>query len=612
MAQERDIKYVGKTFSDFRQQLVDYAKNYFPDTYNDFSPTSPGMMFMEMAAYVGDVLSFYQDVQLQETFLQYAQEPGNLYNLAYMMGYRPKVSAAATVDLDVYQRIPAQLVGGQYVPNYNYALTVSENATLQSTTGTPVKFLIDNKINFGFSSSYDPTEVSVYATSGNTITEFLLKKKTKAISAEIKTTTITVTAPEKFRTITIQDSNVLGILDIVDANGSGNKWYEVPYLAQDTIFLEQSNSGASDSNLVPYVLQLQKVPRRFVTRFTSTGDLQVQFGAGTNGGSDTVITPDPTNVGLGDQIIGVSKVDIAYDPSNFMFTGTYGLAPANTVLQIRYLVGGGVEANVPSDTITTILSATRTATTPGYEGTLTFNNPASAVGGKDGDTSDELRENSLKAYTEQLRAVTKEDYIVRTLSLPSKFGSVAKAYIVQDQLSSTNSTTDNIVDSNPLSLSLYVLAYDNNKKLTTASNTLRSNLKTYLSQYRLLTDAINIKDAFVVNIGVKYDILVLPNYTGRDVLLACTQALKDHFSVEKWSINQPINLSTLYTLLDRVKGVQTVQNIEVENKAGGTYSQYAYDVKGATKNNIVYPSYDPCIFEVKFPDTDIIGRVTSL
>jgi len=612
MAQERDIKYVGKTFSDFRQQLVDYAKNYFPDTYNDFSPTSPGMMFMEMAAYVGDVLSFYQDVQLQETFLQYAQEPGNLYTLAYMMGYRPKISTAATVDLDVYQRIPAQLVSGQYIPNYDYALTVSENATLQSTTGTPVKFLVDNKINFAFSSSYDPTEVSVYSTSGDTITEFLLKKKVKALSAEIKTTTVTVTSPEKFKTITVQDSNILGVLDIIDSNGAGSKWYEVPYLAQDTIFLEQSNSGGSDSNLVPYVMQLQKVPRRFVTRFTSTGDLQVQFGAGTTGGSDTVITPDPTNVGLGDQIIGVSKIDTAYDPSNFMFTGTYGLAPANTVLQIRYLVGGGVEANVPSDTITTILNATRTATVSGYENTLAFNNPVTAVGGKDGDTSDELRENSLKAYSEQLRAVTKEDYVIRTLSLPPKFGSVAKAYIVQDQLSSTKSVTDAIVDSNPLSLSLYVLAYDNNKKLVTASNTLRTNLKTYLSQYRLLTDALNIKDAFVVNIGIRYDVLILPNYTGRDVLLACTQALQDYFKVEKWSINQPINLSAIYTLLDRIKGVQTVQNIEIENKTGGLYSQYAYDIKGATKNNIVYPSYDPCIFEVKYPDTDIVGRVTSL
>ena len=612
MAQQRDIKYVNKTFSDFRQQLIDYTKNYFPDTYNDFSATSPGMMFIEMASYVGDVLSFYQDIQLQETFLQYAQEPANLYNLAYMMGYRPKVSTAATVDLDVFQRIPAILASGQYVPNYNFAVTVSENATLQSTTTPSVQFLINNKINFNFSSSYDPTEVSVYATAGNTITEFLLQKKVKATSAEIRITTVTVTAPERFKTVTVQDSNILGILDIVDNNGSGNSWYEVPYLGQDTVFLEQSNTGGSDSNLVPYVLQLQKVPRRFVTRFTSTGDLQVQFGAGTSGQSDSVITPDPTNVGLGDQIIGVSRIDKAYDPSNFMFTGTYGLAPANTVLRIRYLVGGGVEANVPSDTITTILNAQRTATTAGYENTLQFTNPEAAVGGKDGDSSDELRENSLRAYSEQLRAVTTEDYVIRTLSLPAKFGSVAKAYVIQDQLSSTKSVTDNIVDGNPLSLSLFVLAYDNNKKLTTASSTLRSNLSTYLSQYKLITDAVNIKDAFIVNIGVRYEIVVLPNFTGRDVLLSCTQALQDYFRIEKWSINQSINLSALYTLLDRVKGVQTVQNIEIDNKVGGNYSQYGYDVKGATKNNIVYPSYDPCIFEIKFPDTDIVGRVTSL
>lgn len=612
MAQQRDIKYVNKTFSDFRQQLIDYTKNYFPDTYNDFSATSPGMLFIEMASYVGDVLSFYQDIQLQETFLQFAQEPGNLYNLAYMMGYRPKVTTAATVDLDVFQRIPAILSGSQFVPNYDFAITVSENATLQSTTTPAVQFLINEKINFNFSSSYDPTEVSVYATAGNTVTEFLLQKKVKATSAEIRTTTFTVTAPERFKTITIQDSNILGILDIVDDNGSGNTWYEVPYLGQDTIFLNQSNTGGSDSNLVPNVLQLQKVPTRFVTRFTSTGALQIQFGAGAAGTSDDIITPDPTNVGLGDQFTGISQIDKAYDPSNFMFTGTYGLAPANTVLQVRYLVGGGVQANVPSDTITTILNAVRVTTTAGYENSLQFTNPDSAVGGKDGDNSDELRENSLKAYSEQLRAVTSEDYVIRTLSLPPKFGSVAKAYVIQDQLSSTKSVTDNIVDGNPLSLSLFVLAYDNNKKLITASSTLRSNLSTYLSQYKLITDAVNIKDAFIVNIGVRFEIVVLPNFTGRDVLLGCTVALKEYFKIEKWSINQPINLSALYTLLDRVKGVQTVLNIEMNNKVGGNYSQFGYDVKGATKNNIVYPSYDPCIFEIKFPDTDIVGRVTSL
>ena len=605
MAEERDIKYVNKTFSDFRQQLIDYAKNYFPDTYNDFSPTSPGMMFMEMASYVGDVLSFYQDIQLQETLLQYAQEPGNLYSLAYMMGYRPKISTAATVDIDVFQQVAA--VANE--PNWNQALVIPENVQLESTTGAPTRFFIDEKINFGFSSSYSPTDVSVYASTGNTINTFLLKKTVKAFSGEVKTKTVSITSPEKFKTITIEDSNVIGILDVTDS--STNEWYEVPYLAQDTIFQENVN-GSSDKNLAPYLLTLRKVPRRFVTRFTSTGNLQVQFGAGTTGQSDAVITPDPTNVGLGTGN-GISKIDVAYDPSNFMFTGTYGLAPANTTLTIRYLVGGGVEANVPANTITTVINqGTATGTDTSQASTIAYNNPRAASGGKDGDTAEEIRQNALKAYSEQLRAVTREDYIVRALSMPSKFGSVAKVHVLQDQLTSTKSTTDNIIDSNPLSLSMYVLAYNNDRKLVSASANMKENLKQYLSQYRMLTDAVNIKDAFVVNIGVKYDIVLRPGAVGREVLLRCTQALQEHFDIRKWSINQPINVGAIYSLLDRVKGVQTVQNVEITNKVGGSYSQYAYDVKGATKNDIVYPSYDPCIFEVKLPDSDITGRITTL
>jgi len=605
MAEERDIKYVNKTFSDFRQQLIDYAKNYFPDTYNDFSPTSPGMMFMEMASYVGDVLSFYQDIQLQETLLQYAQEPGNLYSLAYMMGYRPKISTAATVDIDVFQQVAA--VANE--PNWNQALVIPENVQLESTTGAPTRFFIDEKINFGFSSSYSPTDVSVYASTGNTINTFLLKKTVKAFSGEVKTKTVSITSPEKFKTITIEDSNVIGILDVTDS--STNEWYEVPYLAQDTIFQENVN-GSSDKNLAPYLLTLRKVPRRFVTRFTSTGNLQVQFGAGTTGQSDAVITPDPTNVGLGTGN-GISKIDVAYDPSNFMFTGTYGLAPANTTLTIRYLVGGGVEANVPANTITTVINqGTATGTDTSQASTIAYNNPRAASGGKDGDTAEEIRQNALKAYSEQLRAVTREDYIVRALSMPSKFGSVAKVHVLQDQLTSTKSTTDNIIDSNPLSLSMYVLAYNNDRKLVSASANMKENLKQYLSQYRMLTDAVNIKDAFVVNIGVKYDIVLRPGAVGREVLLRCTQALQEHFDIRKWSINQPINVGAIYSLLDRIKGVQTVQNVEITNKVGGSYSQYAYDVKGATKNDIVYPSYDPCIFEVKLPDSDITGRITTL
>lgn len=609
MAQQRDIKYINKTFSDFRQQLIDYAKNYFPDTYNDFSPTSPGTMFMEMAAYVGDVLSFYQDIQLQETFLQYAQEPGNLYTLAYMMGYRPKVTTPALVTLDVYQEVDAT---GANLPRFDQALIVSESSQLQSTTQTPVAFLTQTAVNFSFSSSYDPTEVIAQSVTGGTINNFLLKKQVRAISAEVKTATFTVGSPERFYTVEISDPNIIGVLDIVDNNGAGDEWKEVPVLGQDTVFEEQLNTGA-DNGIVPYILQLRKVPKRFVTRFTPNGTLQIQFGAGTNPASDDVITPNPTNVGLGDPSTGTSQIDIAYDPSNFMFTGTYGLAPANTTLRVRYLVGGGVAANVPADTITTIVNAPRQAVlTAGKENTLVFTNPQPAAGGKDGDTVEELRQNALKAYSEQLRAVTKDDYTVRALSLPSRFGTIAKAYVTQDQLSSTQSTTDVILDSNPLSLSLFVLAYDGNKKVVQVPTSLKTNLKTYLSQYKLVTDALNIKDAFVVNVGIRYEVVALPNTPSRDVLLRCTQVLREYFEIDKWSINQPINLSALYTLLDRVKGVQAVQNIEVVNKVGGSYSQYAYDIKGATRNNIVYPSYDPCIFEVKFPNTDIEGRITSL
>jgi len=602
MAQDREIKYINRDFTDFKNQLVEYTKNYFPDTYNDFSATSPGTMFIEMAAYVGDVLSFYQDMQLQETYLQYAKNPANLYTLAYMMGYKPKVTTVSEVDMEVSHIVNAS--GSNTQPNWTETLKIAAGTQLSSTTSGQPKFYIDKPIDFSFSSSYDPTTVVVESLDINgQPSQFRLSKTVKAISGEVKTVTETINTVEKFKTITVADSNIIGILSITD--NSGNTWYEVPFLGQDTIFTDIVN-GSSDNNLVPYNLSLQRVPRRFVTRYTSTGQLQIQFGAGITGQDDTILTPDPTNVGLGTNQ-GISRIDYAYDPSNFLSTKSYGQAPLG-VLTINYLVGGGISANVPANSITTIINAPSIGT-----GTnLGFNNLKAATGGRDGDTVDELRQNSLRAFNEQGRAVTLQDYTVRALSLPSKYGSVGKVYIAQDQLSNPNSTTDSIIDSNPLSLSLYTLAYNNNNNLVTATSNLKNNLKTYLSQYMLLTDAINIKDAFVINIGVNFDIIIRPNYLGRDVLTQCTQKIQEYFDIRKWNINQPIELSNIYTLLDQIKGVQTVQKVEVVNNSGGLYSEYAYDIQGATRNNVVYPSYDPMIFEVKFPAIDIKGRITTL
>lgn len=610
MAQQREIQYSNKSFTDLRQQLVDYAKNYFPDTYNDFSPTSPGMMFIEMAAYVGDVLSFYQDVQLQETLLQYAQEPGNLYSLAYMMGYRPKVTTAAIADIEISQEVPAKTVNGQKVPDFDFALSIAPNIELESTVDS-TRFITQDKVDFWYSSSYDPTDIIISQTIGGSPSKFLLTKKVKAYSATVKTKTYSVPNIERFTTLELNDTDILGILSIVDEDG--NEWTEVPYLAQDSILTEELNPTANHKQDTPYVLEVIRVPRRYVTRFKSNGTLDIQFGAGQDGVEDTTITPDPTYVGLGDQIFGISKLDIAYDPSNFMYTGAYGIAPQGN-LTITYLVGGSVEANVPSNTITNIANTSNkvTAVDLSYETTLAVTNPKAATGGRDGDTIEELRQNSLRSFNEQLRVVTKEDYNIRALTMPARLGSVAKVYTVQDQLQSNNNTRDSIIDSNPLSLSMYILSYDSNKNLAPANMSLKENLKKYLNQYRILTDAVNIKDAYIVNIGIKYDIIIRPSATGLDVLTKCTEALQEYFAIERWSVNQSINVSKIYTLLDKVKGVQTVKNIEIYNKAGGGYSKYGYDVKGATKNNIVYPSYDPCIFEIKYPDVDIEGRITTL
>lgn len=603
MAETRDIKYINKTFSDFRGQLIEYAKNYFPDTYNDFSATSPGMMFIEMASYVGDVLSFYQDTQLQETFLQHAKNPGNLYSLAYMMGYRPRVTSPSEVTLDVTQLVNATGPGND--PDFNQAVVIDENSVVKASTSNSTKFLLKEKVDFRFSSSLDPTEITINSITNGIPVNYQLKKSVKAVAGEIKTASFTFTAAQKFTTLTIDDSNIIGVLDIVDSDS--NTWYEVPFLGQETVYVEESNNGA-DSDKVPTKLRLQKVPRRFVTRFNSTGQLNIQFGAGIAQQDDEVFTPNPKNVGAR-YSGGLSRLDYAYDPSNFLFTETYGLAPSNTTLTVRYLVGGGVSSNEPSNTIIVKENLSVTATDPTNIGSIAFNNPEPASGGRDADTLEEIRQNSLRAFNEQARVITLGDYQVRSLSLPSRFGSLGKVYVTKTNLSDLEISSALY---NSSTVSIYVLALNQQGKLTTASPTLKENLRTYLSEFMPVSDTVDIKDAFVINFGIEFEVISLPNTISRDVLLRCTQKLTEYFDISKWNINQPINLNPVYTLLDQVKGVQTVQSIRIVNKSGGNYTPYGYDIDSALRNNIVYPSLDPSIFELKFPNTDIIGRVISL
>ena len=606
---DNNVSYINKSFSDFKSNLINYAKTYFPNTYNDFSDASPGNMFIELASYVGDVMSFYLDTQIQENFLLYAKEKENLYAMSYVMGYRPKASYASSTDLDIYQLMPSLLniITGETVPdNTTYGLIIPANTNITSTS-TGTNFITTDIVDFT-----DLTGAEITFVNDNF---YLVKKTVKVISAAIKTSTFTFTTPQKFQNVTINDTNVLQILDITDSNA--NQWYEVPYLAQSTVYLKTTNTG-SDAGQVPYLLTLQRTPRRFVSRLLSDNTLQLEFGAGVSNSSDEIILPTPDNIQLG-LVPGISDLADNYNKASVFFTREYGLAPSNSTLQVRYLVGGGITSNVPSNDLTLIDSTGayfkngnpfNTALANQILNSIVSNNVNPSSGGRDGDQIEEIRNNALYAYSSQMRAVTKTDYIVRALSLPSEYGSIAKVYVEQTPASTNSSEASNL-----LALDLYTLAYNSNKQLVNTSSTLKNNLIEYMNEYRMTTDAINIKNAFYINIGINFDITTAVGYNNNEVISNCILALQDHFNIDKWQINQPIILSDITSKLLRVKGVQSVVKVEIINKqdnTGNNYSIYGYDIPGATSNNVIYPSLDPSIFEVRYPNTDISGRCVVL
>ena len=605
---EKEVKYLNKDFNSFKNQLIEFTQTYFPENFNDFSEGNPGMMFLEMASYVGDVLSFYTDNQIQETFLSTAQDKESIYNLAYAMGYKPKVTSAASVNLDISQLVPSKIVGGSYEPDFNYALNIRTNSTFNSTEGAT--FYTTQDANFTYSSSLSTMNVSIFQYDASNNPEYYLLKKTiPAISAESKTQTFTIGEIERFKTLTLFDTNIISIESIIDSEG--NEYTEVPYLAQDTVFENIANVQGNTTSLyeyhieTPYLLKIKQVPRRFVTRFTSDNILEIQFGSGDSSKTDEEILPIPDNIGLGGKD-GRSKLDQSIDPSNFLHSQTYGKAPSNTTLTVTYLKGGGIRSNVLSQTINQISTLT-VDNKPNLNGnllefckeSLACTNPEPATGGGSGDNTEDIRLNTISNFATQQRIVTKEDYIVRTLS---------KAYVVKSSELEMNTTSG---ESSQISSNLYILGYNNDKKLSNCNTATKTNLATYLNYYKPLTDSINIMDAFIINFGIDFEITTFRNNSNQQVLLDCITELKDYFNVEKWEINQPIIESEVYNLIGNVKGVQSVINVTFNNLAGREtgYSRFRYDFKTATRNGIIYPSLDPSIFELKYPDTDIIGKI---
>lgn len=615
---KREVKYLNRDFSSLRNSLIDFTKQYFPETYQDFNESSPGMMFLELSSYIGDVLGFYIDSAFKENLLLYAEEKRNIYAIAQAFGYRPKITFPGYTTLDVFQIVPAVQAGLNVVPNYDYALTIKENLEVSSQVDPNVVFRTVAPVDFRHSSSIDTTDTSIYEVDDNNIpTFFVLKKRVDAVAGKIEEAVFTFGSPEKFSSVTLEAENFIEIISATDADG--NAWYPVDFLAQDTIYEEVLNVAANDPDLAgyndtaPYLLKLRKTARRFIHRVTPDDKINLQFGAGISSDPDELIIPNPTNIGSA--VFGSVKFsNNPIDPANFLYTRTYGQAPNNTTITVKYTTGGGYSSNVNSNDLVNIVGieydfdddGLDASTVQTVKDSVAVTNPEAARGGRDGETVDEVRHNALAHFATQLRAVTKEDYITRAYSLPARFGNIGKAYITQDdQLNKSNQRIDN-----PLALNLYVLGYDSNKRLTTLNKAVKENLKVYLGQYRMLTDAVNIKDGFIINIAVKFDIIAFSNYNKREVVLRCTDKLKRYFNSQNWQFNQPIYLSDIQRELFSVEGVQSVVDVVIENKYSSAdgYSGNIYNIKDATRNNIIYPSIDPSIFEVRFLNRDIIGR----
>jgi hypothetical protein len=638
----KEVRYLGRDFISIRQNLIEFAKSYFPNTYNDFNETSPGMMFIEMAAYVGDVLSYYVDNQFRESLLHAAEEKKNIYKIAQSLGYRPKVSHPSTAICEFTVTVPATTSDDiKYSPDLDYAPIIVGNSLVAASNGTDFRLMDD--INFAVSSSLDRMDVEISKFSGNIPTYYTLTKTGHVESGKRYSEEFTFGGVEKFQTAVLSNHNVVEIISITDSDGY--KWYEVPFLAQDTIFESIANTSDNDpelssySNDTPYLLKLIKTSRRFTIYIRPDGKTELRFGAGVSDNPDEEIIPNPDNVGSS-LATGLSKLDTSYDPSNFLKTRTFGLSPSNTTLTVVYTFGGSMEENVLSGEINAKRNISWTLSETGLttsevadmKKSLSVTNVNPASGGSDGESDQEIKENALAYFNTQNRAVTKEDYITRVYSLPQKFGNISKAYIVQDEslsnkqvISADGVSTSNQVSKipNPLAMNLYMLGYDRNKNLVRLNTAVKENVKLYLSQYRMMTDAINIRDGYMINIGVKFAIITQRGFNKNEVLFNCVEEVKKHFDIDKWQFNQPIVTSDIAYKISLVDGVASIvpptennpqkSMILIENKwrYSEGYSGYVYDINSATKDGVIYPSLDPSIFEVKTPNSDIQGRVVG-
>jgi|TARA_R110000851_G_scaffold37757_2_gene97298 hypothetical protein len=593
---KRPISYTNRDFKNIKNDLVNYAKRYYPSTYKDFNEASFGALMLDMVAYIGDQLSFYADYQANESYLDSALEYQNIIRLSKQMGFKMPGAASSTGAATFYILVPASTTGG---PDLDYFPILKRGALLSSDGGNV--YTLNENVNFS-NTSNEITVARVDSSTGSP-TWYAVKAFGQILSGQELETSLIVEDYQRFFKAEIDAENVSEILSVTDSQG--NEYYEVDFLSQDTVISQVPNYG-DEKETVPYVLKSKSVPRRFTTEYDAIGNVSIQFGYGSSENLTSDLISDPADVVL-DVVGRTHTTDVTFDPTNLITSDKFGVVPENTTLIIKYRSNTQENANAKSGAVNSVVnpdlvfkersSLNRNTMTEIIQSLETSNDSPIT-----GDTSvllpEEIRERAYSAYASQNRAVTKTDYISLCYRLPSKFGRIRRVNIIRDS------------DSNKRNLNLYVLSEDSEGDLSIANTTLKTNLKNWLNSYRMMNDTLDIMDGKIINYGVNFEVIVDATANKYEVLSDCVDKIKDSVINIKKNFGDPIYITDFYKALNSIPGVVDTTTVEIESKSGGVYSSSYHNMDSNLSDDGRYIKIPAnAVAELLFPDENIQGVI---
>ena len=590
------INYTSREFVTIKNDLVNYAKRYYPDKFRDFSANSFGSLMLDTVSYVGDILSFYLDYQVNESFLSTAIEYNNIVKLARQFGYKADLSPSSYGILTCFVLVPSS----NGTPNFDYAPVLKRGSKFKTAGGNI--FTLVEDINFKDEDKNEIVVGDVNSTTGVPLT-YAVRARGQAVSGELAVASITLGNYTRFRQVEVPGKNITEIVSVVDSEG--NSFYEVDYLTQNTIYVPLINRG-SDKKTVANILKPIAVPRRY-TVIKERNRVLLQFGTGTNEDETRVL--DPSNVAL--QQHGKRYItDDSFDPAVLIKTDRLGVSPSNTVLKIVYRVNSTQNTNASINTIIRVAdplldfqaqSSLNGASVASVRNSLEVTNEEAFQGSNPFPSTDEIKQRAMGVYSMQNRIVTKSDFIAAAYSMPANFGTIKKVNVLQD--------TDSF---NQRNINLYVISQNTLGKLTKANDTIKNNLKTYLTRLKMINDSIDILDANIINLQISFKIVAFANVNKYSALDGAKQALEKFFTTRKnYEIGEPFSITDIFAVLKNTPAVLDVVDVEVIVKSGGDYADSNFVVnnnKIADGRKIFCPL--DSIFEIKYPNTDLIGTVT--